>query len=258
MPIECGGHPVDVTLSAITFAVWILKRNSVKWRHIIRLTAKKTSNAYITGPLSLCVSSYYQSRCYQPKMTNDIRDENVYTVFLQPPCTFRDVFGVQLKVNNMYELYLHVFIEGFFFLGEIGLFNFWPVTDGFPSQRDCNAGNVSMPWLHHVSKRPTFRKRHIIFFNENVDILINNDCEKVHFTLLSSSNRKYESLAVVWGTLAHETMARGACLAMFFWFKFPIDNESELVQLMAWHRTEHYMNQRWPSQQTHIYAIRSQ
>ena len=37
-------------------------------------------------------------------MAKSIRSENVYNVFLQPPCSFRRVIGVQLMVNSICEL----------------------------------------------------------------------------------------------------------------------------------------------------------
>ena len=55
-------------------------------------------------PVSLCASIYYQSCYYYPMMANVIRGENVYSVFLQSPCTFREVMGVQITVSSMCEL----------------------------------------------------------------------------------------------------------------------------------------------------------
>ena len=64
-----------------------------------------------------------QSRYYQSKMANGIRVENVYSVFLQPPCMFREVIGVQITVNSMCELLASCIHRGFLFLREIGIFN---------------------------------------------------------------------------------------------------------------------------------------
>ena len=61
---------------------------------------------------SLCVSSYYHSRYYQSKMAKGIRSENVYNVFLQPPCTFRRVICDQLIICVDY--WHQMFIMGSF------------------------------------------------------------------------------------------------------------------------------------------------
>ena len=37
--------------------------------------------------------------------------EDVYSVLLQPPCTFRDVMGVQITVNTMCQLLVSLPVE---------------------------------------------------------------------------------------------------------------------------------------------------
>ena len=75
-------------------------------------------------------------------MAEGIRGENVYSVFLQPPCTFRRVIGVQPTGTIMRESLASGIHHMFPFLWEIILFDFHHIDIFGPRWL------IETAWLH--------------------------------------------------------------------------------------------------------------
>ena len=110
-------------LRILTYLSWNILNPTDK--ELLMMTSWYANFFCITGEqllnsATLCVSSYYQSQYYQPKMVEGIQGKAVCSVCFYHPCNVWKVKCVHLTVYSMSDLLASCVDQQNFFLGEIG------------------------------------------------------------------------------------------------------------------------------------------